>query len=94
MISSKGSKPDEVTMVSVFSACGHLGRLGLGNWAVSILNENHIKLSISGYSSLIFMYLRCGSMEDARIIFPEMATRDLVSYNTFDFRASSPWAWN
>uniref|UniRef100_K7M801 Pentacotripeptide-repeat region of PRORP domain-containing protein n=1 Tax=Glycine max TaxID=3847 RepID=K7M801_SOYBN len=77
MISSKGSKPDEVTMVSVFSACGHLGRLGLGNWAVSILNENHIKLSISGYSSLIFMYLRCGSMEDARIIFPEMATRDL-----------------
>ncbi|KAG4954945.1 hypothetical protein JHK87_040539 [Glycine soja] len=64
MISSKGSKPDEVTMVSVFSACGHLGRLGLGNWAVSILNENHIKLSISGYSSLIFMYLRCGSQVD------------------------------
>ncbi|KAL2664888.1 hypothetical protein GLYMA_02G223800v4 [Glycine max] len=82
MISSKDSKPDEVTMVSVFSACGHLGRLGLGNWAVSILHENHIKLSISGYNSLIFMYLRCGSMEDARITFQEMATKDLVSYNT------------
>ncbi|KAL2332567.1 hypothetical protein Fmac_020148 [Flemingia macrophylla] len=82
MIYSKDSKPDEVTMVSVFSACGQLGRLGLGNWAVSILNENQIKLSISGHNSLIFMYLRCGSMEDARIIFQEMATRDLVSYNT------------
>ncbi|XP_020240560.1 pentatricopeptide repeat-containing protein At1g14470 [Cajanus cajan] len=82
MISCKNSKPDEVTMVSVFSACGQLGRLGLGNWAVSILNENNIKLSISGYNSLIFMYLRCGSMEDAGIIFQEMATRDLVSYNT------------
>ncbi|KAK7316502.1 hypothetical protein RJT34_00003 [Clitoria ternatea] len=82
MISSKDSKPDEVTMVSIFSACGHLGVLGLGNWAVSILNENHIKLSISGYNSLIFMYLRCGSMEDARLIFQEMAAKDLVSYNT------------
>ncbi|XP_027339482.1 pentatricopeptide repeat-containing protein At1g14470 [Abrus precatorius] len=82
MISSNDSKPDEMTMVSVFSACGHLGALGLGNWAVSILNENHIKLSTSGYNSLIFMYLRCGSMEDARLIFQEMTTRDLVSYNT------------
>ncbi|CAJ1963830.1 unnamed protein product [Sphenostylis stenocarpa] len=82
MISSKDSKPDEVTMVIVFSACGHLGRLGLGNWAVRILSENHIKLSISGYNSLIFMYVRCGSLEDARVIFQEMATRDLVSYNT------------
>ncbi|KAK7328367.1 hypothetical protein VNO77_22472 [Canavalia gladiata] len=82
MICSSDSKPDEVTMVSVFSACGHLGALGLGNWAVSILNENHIKLSTSGYNSLIFMYLACGSMEDARLIFQEMTTRDLVSYNT------------
>ncbi|KOM47196.1 hypothetical protein LR48_Vigan07g090000 [Vigna angularis] len=82
MISSKDSKPDEVTMVIVFSACGHLGRLGLGNWAVSILNENHIKLSISGYNSLISMYLRCGDLEDARIIFQKMENRDLVSYNT------------
>ncbi|XP_019425780.1 PREDICTED: pentatricopeptide repeat-containing protein At1g14470 [Lupinus angustifolius] len=80
--SSKDSKPNEVTMVSVFSACGHLGALDLGNWAVSTLNENHIKLSISGYNSLIFMYSRCGSIEDATIIFQEMETRDLVSYNT------------
>ena len=82
MIWSKDSKPDEVTMVIVFSACGHLGRLGLGNWAVSILNENHIKLSISGYNSLIFMYLRCGDLEDAKIVFQKMENRDLVSYNT------------
>lgn len=82
MISSKYSKPDEVTMVSVFSACGHLGALGLGNWAVSILKEIHIQLGISGYNSLIYMYSRCGSMEDVALIFQEMAARDLVSYNT------------
>ncbi|XP_058767201.1 pentatricopeptide repeat-containing protein At1g14470 [Vicia villosa] len=82
MISSEDSKPDEVTMVSVFSACGHLGELSLGNWALSILKENNIRISISGYNSLIYMYSRCGSMEDAALIFQEMVTRDLVSYNT------------
>lgn len=82
MISSKDSRPDEVTMVSVIAACGHLGALELGNWAVSILKENQINLSISGYNSLIFMYSRCGSMEDATRIFQEMASRDVVSYNT------------
>lgn len=82
MISTNDSKPDELTMVSVFSACGHLGSLSLGIWAVSILNEYQIKLSILGYNSLIFMYSRCGSMEEATLIFQEMATRDLVSYNT------------
>ncbi|XP_028805036.1 pentatricopeptide repeat-containing protein At1g14470-like [Neltuma alba] len=83
MISRKDSRPDEVTMVSVISACGHLGALELGNWAVSILKENHINLTISGYNSIIFMYSRCGSMEDATRTFQEMETRDVVSYNTF-----------
>lgn len=82
MTATKDLKPDEVTMVSVFSACGHLGALKLGNWVVNILNENHIKLSISGYNSLIFMYSRCGSVEDANRVFQEMETRDVVSYNT------------
>ncbi|KAG7976817.1 hypothetical protein I3843_05G000800 [Carya illinoinensis] len=82
MINSKDSKPDEVTMVSVFSACGHLGALKLGNWVVNTLDENHINLSISGYNSLIFMYSRCGSMEDAKRIFHKMVTKDVVSYNT------------
>ncbi|KAK2664219.1 hypothetical protein Ddye_002793 [Dipteronia dyeriana] len=82
MIVTKEAKPDEVTMVSVISACGHLGALELGNWAVTFLTENRIKLSISGYNSLIFMYSKCGSMKDANRIFQEMNTRDVVSYNT------------
>ncbi|KAK3184788.1 hypothetical protein Dsin_032074 [Dipteronia sinensis] len=82
MIVTKEAKPDEVTMVSVISACGHLGALELGNWAVTFLTENRIKLSASGYNSLIFMYSKCGSMKDAKRIFQEMNTRDAVSYNT------------
>ena len=82
MITAKESTPDEVTMVSVISACGHLGALELGNWAVRFLTENQTKSSISGCNAMIFMYSRCGSMEDAKRVFQEMATRDVVSYNT------------
>ncbi|KAK9287345.1 hypothetical protein L1049_015760 [Liquidambar formosana] len=82
MISTKDSKPDEVTMVSVISACGHLGALELGNCAVNFLTEKQIKLSISGFNSLIFMYSKCGRMKDAMRIFHEMGTRDVISYNT------------
>ncbi|XP_031254475.1 pentatricopeptide repeat-containing protein At1g14470-like [Pistacia vera] len=82
MTKTKEAKPDEVTMVSVISACGHLGALELGNWAVNFLTKNHINLSVSGYNSLIFMYSKCGSIKDSERIFQEMSTRDVVSYNT------------
>ncbi|KAJ8451543.1 hypothetical protein Cgig2_018177 [Carnegiea gigantea] len=75
-------KPDEVTMVSALSACGHLGALELGNWVVDFLSKADIKLSISGYNSMIFMYSKCGSMKDAMRIFKEINLRDVVSYNT------------
>ncbi|KAJ0078130.1 hypothetical protein Patl1_36656 [Pistacia atlantica] len=82
MTKTKEVKPDEVTMVSVISACGHLGALELGNWAVNFLTKNHINLSVSGYNALIFMYSKCGSIKDSERIFQEMSTRDAVSYNT------------
>ncbi|GAV77355.1 PPR domain-containing protein/PPR_2 domain-containing protein/PPR_3 domain-containing protein/DYW_deaminase domain-containing protein [Cephalotus follicularis] len=82
MIATENSKPDEVTMISVISACGHLGALDFGCWLVKFLNENNMKLSISGYNSLISMYSKCGSMKDAKRIFQEMEARDVVSYNT------------
>ncbi|KAL8264958.1 hypothetical protein R6Q59_023088 [Mikania micrantha] len=82
MISSKHTKPDEVTMVSVISSCAHLGALEIGNWALNFLYENQITLSISGYNSLIFMYSKCGSMKDAEQIFDKMGTKDVISFNT------------
>ncbi|KAK4739511.1 hypothetical protein R3W88_003208 [Solanum pinnatisectum] len=79
---AKDVLPDEVTMVSVISACGHLGALEFGNWAVNFLEEHKIKLSISGDNALIFMYSKCGNMKDAEKVFQSMDTRDVISYNT------------
>ncbi|PSS21669.1 Pentatricopeptide repeat-containing protein [Actinidia chinensis var. chinensis] len=83
MAVTKDLKPDEVNMVSVLlSAYGHLGALELGKWVVNFITESQIKLCVSGFNYLIFMYPKCGSMSDARQVFQEMATRDVVSYNT------------
>ncbi|CAH9099700.1 unnamed protein product [Cuscuta europaea] len=73
--------PDEVTMLSVISACGHLGALEFGKEVVNFLRKDQIKLNISGYNSLIFMYSKCGSMDDAKRTFQSMECRDVVSYN-------------
>ncbi|XP_026659006.2 pentatricopeptide repeat-containing protein At1g14470 [Phoenix dactylifera] len=78
----KGLKPDEVTMSSIIAACGHLGALEFGRWLVCYISENQIRLNISGYNALIFMYSRCGSIEDARRVFREMSKRDVFSYNS------------
>ncbi|KAK9159808.1 hypothetical protein Syun_006149 [Stephania yunnanensis] len=83
MTVTKNFKPDEVTMVSVISACGHLGAYELGKWVMDVVAKNRINLSISGYNSLISMYSRCGSMEDAERIFHDISgVRDVVSYNS------------
>lgn len=65
-IASKESKPDKIIGTGVFSSCGHLGALNPCNWVVSVLIQNHNKLSISSYNNLIFRYSRGESMEEAR----------------------------
>lgn len=82
MVRNKSVRPDEVTLVSVISACGHLGALGVGNWILNTLMQEGVRLSISGNNSLIFMYSKCGCIEDAKKVFEEMETRDVISYNT------------
>ncbi|KAG8364020.1 hypothetical protein BUALT_Bualt19G0082800 [Buddleja alternifolia] len=77
----KGIMPDEVTLVSVISACGHLGALELGNWVVDLITAKEVKFSMAGYNSLIFMYSRCGDMNKAKTVFHEMEIRDVVSHN-------------
>ncbi|CAA7037577.1 unnamed protein product [Microthlaspi erraticum] len=82
MIDSGEAEPDEVTMISALSACGYMGDLEWGDWVVSYIVKSQIKLNASGYSCLIFMYVRCGNLREAKRVFDEMKERDVVSYNT------------
>ncbi|KAJ8639700.1 hypothetical protein MRB53_016394 [Persea americana] len=53
-------RPNDVTLVSVLSACGNLGTLGLGKRIHGFLDENGYGLNLFVGSALIDMYCICG----------------------------------
>nr|XP_043626545.1 pentatricopeptide repeat-containing protein ELI1, chloroplastic [Erigeron canadensis] len=75
-------KPNEVTLVSVLSACGQLGVLESGKWVHSYMENNGMKMNVHLGTALIDMYSKCGSLEDARVIFDKLENKDVVAYNS------------
>ncbi|XAR60875.1 hypothetical protein NMG60_11034413 [Bertholletia excelsa] len=78
----EGVRPNEVTIVCVLSACSQLGALELGRWVHSYMAKYRIKLNHLVGSALIYMYSRCGSIEEAEGVFQELRERDVTTYNS------------
>ena len=77
-----GVQPNEITMVSVFSAIATLGTLKEGRWAHEYILSNSIPLNDNLNAALIDMYAKCGSITTALKLFYEI--QDRVS-------SVSPW---
>lgn len=77
-----GIMPDEVTMVSVISACAKAGALDLGRWVHAFIEKNEIKLDVELSTALVDMYARCGCIERARELFDAMPARDTQAWNS------------
>ncbi|GJN30407.1 hypothetical protein PR202_gb18712 [Eleusine coracana subsp. coracana] len=75
-------QPDEVTMVSVVSACTALGDLATGERLQRYINSNGFGWMVSLRSALMDMYAKCGCLSEARSLFDGMAVRSLASWNT------------
>ncbi|KAK7831713.1 putative pentatricopeptide repeat-containing protein [Quercus suber] len=73
-------KPDEFTMVSVLTACAHLGALELGEWIKTYIDKNKIKNDVYVGNALIDMYFKCGNVEKAQRIFKEMPRIDKFTW--------------
>ncbi|KAL4039149.1 hypothetical protein IC575_002794 [Cucumis melo] len=73
-------KPDEFTMVSVLTACAHLGALELGEWIRTYINRNKINNDLFVRNALIDMYFKCGDVDKAERIFREMSQRDKFTW--------------
>lgn len=79
-----GFKADEVTVVTVLSAVAQLGSLESGKWVHSYV-ENHrrnIGFSVRVGTALVDMYYKCGSLEDACLVFDKMPEKDVVAWNS------------
>ncbi|KAK6940428.1 DYW domain [Dillenia turbinata] len=75
-------RPNEVTLVCVLSACSHLGALELGRWVHSYVGKYAFEVNSILGSSLINMYSRCGSIDEAQSVFVRMKEKDVSAYNS------------
>lgn len=74
--------PNDVTLLPVLSACGQLGALELGRWVHSYLVNNRFPITVQLATALIDMYSKCGSLEDARLVFNNITHKDAVAWNS------------
>ncbi|RDX80142.1 putative pentatricopeptide repeat-containing protein, partial [Mucuna pruriens] len=73
-------KPDEFTMVSILTACAHLGALELGEWVKTYIDKNSIKNDTFVGNALIDMYFKCGNVGKAKEVFKEMHQKDKFTW--------------
>ncbi|XP_010241799.1 PREDICTED: pentatricopeptide repeat-containing protein At5g66520-like [Nelumbo nucifera] len=78
---ASGVKPNEITLVSVLSACANLGALGLGKRIHSFLEDNGYGLDLFLGSALIDMYSKCGMTTEALQVFDRMLERNVVAFS-------------
>ncbi|KAL5974592.1 hypothetical protein ACLOJK_031262 [Asimina triloba] len=76
------TRPDVVTMLSVLSACGQLGAYESGKWVHSYIKSSGIRFNVQVGTALIDMYCKCGSLEDACLVFDEIVDKDVVAWNS------------
>lgn len=80
MISS-GIRPDESSLVSLLSACAHLGMLDIGRSIHCFLMRSFTGLNSIVQTSLIDMYLKCGILEKGVVIFSTMPEKNKWAYS-------------
>lgn len=77
-----GLRPDQVTMLSVISACAHLGALDQANWIHIYVDKNRFGGVLPVNNALIDMYAKCGSLERARGVFERMPRKNVISWTS------------
>ncbi|KAL6225547.1 hypothetical protein ACLB2K_004397 [Fragaria x ananassa] len=85
MVGDPTRKPNHITMVSVLSACAQVGDLELGRWVHEYLKSKGSRCVIKSNrilaTALIDMYSKCGSLVNAKEVFDQMVSKDIVSFN-------------
>lgn len=75
-------KPTEVTMVSLLSACAHLGALDMGEWIHGYIHRMKIKIDFVLGNALIDMYFKCGNVVAAMQVFHGLSDGNIFCWNS------------
>ncbi|KAK3192959.1 hypothetical protein Dsin_024269 [Dipteronia sinensis] len=85
MVEDSNCRPNHVTMVNVLSACAQVGDLELGRWVHEYMKSKGSKGVLESNmflaTALIDMYSKCGNLERAKMVFDQMVSKDVVSFN-------------
>ncbi len=81
LMQQEGMTPDKYTFVPVLNACASLQSLDAGRHAHEQIIQSCCESDLIVGNSLVNMYAKCGSMEDAGRVFNKMPSRDVVSWN-------------
>jgi len=77
----EGVQPDLRTFVGLLNACASVVALEEGRHAHRQIIEHGWDSDIIVGNSLIYMYAKCGSMEDACKVFKNMPSHDVITWN-------------
>ncbi|KAF3785559.1 Pentatricopeptide repeat-containing protein [Nymphaea thermarum] len=76
-----GTEPNESIVVSVLSACAHLGALAQGRWLHAYIARMGMEPNVFIGTALIDMYSKCGCIDQALLVFEGMLEKDVKSWN-------------
>ncbi|XP_050230417.1 pentatricopeptide repeat-containing protein At5g39350 [Mercurialis annua] len=77
-----GVEIDCASVVSVLPACGYLKELEVGRRVHVLVEEKGLGNKIAVRNALIDMYAKCGSLDEARVVFDGMDERDVISWTS------------
>eukprot|EP01018_Ginkgo_biloba_P018660 Gb_14850 [translate_table: standard] len=77
-----GIQPNQFTFASVLPACANLPALEHGKEVHEEIIRGGFRSNVFVENALVDMYMKCGSIEDARNVFDKMLQRDVISWNT------------
>ncbi|KAH6557158.1 hypothetical protein KP509_1Z131000 [Ceratopteris richardii] len=77
-----GISPNVITIVCSLKACGNTGNLSVGKKLHMDIIVEQLEGNPFATNSLIYMYTKCGSLDEAWHIFEEMHSPDIISWNS------------
>ncbi|KAL8026311.1 hypothetical protein ABFX02_14G018200 [Erythranthe guttata] len=77
-----GLKPDQITMLSVISACARLGALDQAKQIHQFVDHKGFGDFLPISNAMIDMYAKCGSLEKAREVFGRIHRKNVISWTS------------
>lgn len=75
-----GAEVDDVALATVIGACAELKSIEHGRKVHAIVKKCGLEFDVLVSTSLMRMYMDCGSVEDATVVFEKMPSEDVISW--------------